>query len=266
MKEKLKKIINESGNNLTIETVSILEKIGWGIELSSYYYDDITNKPREIDLIATKDIIIRDTFNESINDFKIFLFIECKNFKDELAFRVRENRKQDGKEAIIAEGIKTIDGWDKEFLEQEGLFRGHHYLQKEFIGKLYDSSKDDQNEIFNAITQSLKSLIFFKERRQESGIYYPVVVFSGIDGIYEIKNNDIGELDNLEKKEHSIFSLNYSYRSVVDGVLKTQQFYIDFLHKNKLESHITTILKEAEELQKYLFFTQKKKGQAIRNS
>lgn len=250
MKKELKEIIEKSGNNLHIDTVNLLERMDWDVDLSSYYYDDTANKPREIDIIAQREVPVFDDFGRAVLDkFKLFLFIECKYFKNELSFRMRRNQEQESKEAMI------IDGWNKEILlEREGLFREHHYLKERFIGKLYDSFPKEQGIVFNALTQPIKSLTFFKERRLEKGIYYPMVVYSGIEGIYAVKREE-ADLDKLEPKKNLIFGLNYSYRSVVDYKLKTHQFFIDFIHQTELGNFIEeTIWKEADELCKYLFF------------
>lgn len=253
MNENLKKIIKESGNNLHLSTADMLETMQWDVDLSSYYYDDTTNKPREIDIIAKKEIPIFNNWDEIIDKFNIFLFIECKCFKNELAFRVRKNREKESREAIIIERMNK-----KLLLDEEGLFKNHHYLQTDFIGKLYDSLSEDQAKVFNAITQPIKSLTFLKERRPEKGLYYPVVIYSGIDGLYEIREGDIKDLDSLNKIDNLTFGLNYSYRSVVSSELKTQHFYVDFIRKNRLEDYTDMILKEAEELKKYLFFMSKR--------
>jgi len=264
MKKELKEIIKRSGNNLHIDTVNLLETMGWDVDLSSYYYDDTANKPREIDIIAQRNEQVFDFPPEKVLDeFKLFLFIECKYFKNELAFRMRRNHEQESKEAMIIEGIKSVDGWDKEYLlEDEGLFREHHYLKERFIGKLYDSK--EQKVIFNAITQPIKSLTFFKERRVEKGLYYPLVVYSGIDGIYAIKREN-ANLDQLEPKKDLIFGLDYSYKSVVDHKLKTHQFFIDFIHQDKLGDFIEEIIwKEAGELREHLSFKCKISKQAVK--
>jgi len=254
MQEELKKIIKKSGNNLHIAVVELLEKMQWDVDLSSYYYDDTANKPREIDIIAKKNIpIINPTTQAQCNEFNLFLFIECKHFTKEVAFRSRLNREQEAKEAITIEANEAVDGWSKEvILEREGLFRNHHYLKERFIGKLYDT--ENEKPVFNAITQPIKSLIFFKESRCERGVYYPLVVYSGTDGIYSIKRQD-SDLEKIKPKKRLIFGLNYSYKPPISGVLKTNQFYIDFVHQDELGSFIEdTILEEIKELKEYLFF------------
>jgi len=256
MRQEFKKIIEESGNNLHIDTVDLLERMQWDVDLSSYYYDETANKPREIDIIAQRNVEVK----EAIDQFKLFLFIECKYFKNEVAFRARRNNKEESKEAIIIEGL------DKEYLlEGENLFREHHYLKEGFIGKLYDSFPKEQGAVFNAVTQPIKSLTFFKERSYKmevekgltKAIYYPIVVYSGIEGIYAIKRKE-ADLDKLEPKKELIFGLNYSYKSVVDNKLKTNHFYIDFIHQDSLGNFIEDVIrKESSELRDYLFLKSK---------
>lgn len=258
MREEFKKIIEKSGNNLHIDTVNLLETMQWDVDLSSYYYDDTANKPREIDIIAQRNVSVIDPLKKiSVDEFKLFLFIECKYFKNEVAFWARRNRKEEAKEAMIIEGL------DKEYLLGPGnLFRDHHYLRERFIGTLYDSFPKEQGAVFNAVTQPIKSLTFFKERfykmEVEKGltkaIYYPIVVYSGIEGICDIRRKGV-DLDKLEPKKELIFGLNYSYRSVVDNKLKTNRFYIDFIHQSRLGNFIEDVIQgELSELRQYLFY------------
>ena len=53
-KDKIKEIIDNSGNDLHQEIVDFLRSVGWEVKSSPYYNDPATNKPREIDIIAKK--------------------------------------------------------------------------------------------------------------------------------------------------------------------------------------------------------------------
>lgn len=235
MDKQLKNLILKSGNNLHTEVAQLLKDIDpkWNVEISTYYHDDITDKPREIDIIASKNI--RINFSNKNFDFKIFLFIECKYLISNVAFRMRENSVISSREAIINQGFSV------DILEKTNLANSHHYVSREKIGKLYDT--EENKEIFNALTCTAKSLMFFKEHRNETGIFYPLVIYDGIPGIYEIEDNELSELDSLTPKESSIFHINYSYRSTVNDRLENQSFCIDFIRKNKLKEFIEMIEK-----------------------
>ncbi len=95
------------------------------------------------------------------------------------------------------------------------------------------------------------------EKGFTKAIYYPIVVYMGIDGIFAIKNNGV-DLDNLTPKKELIFGMNYSHRSVVDNKLKDNHFYIDFIHIESLGNFIVDIIyKESSELQESLAWTQR---------
>ncbi len=277
MKKELKESIEKSGNKLHLETAAILEKNEWNVDLSSYYYDDTQRKPREIDIIADKDFSIKNEGKE-VGKFKLFLFIECKYLKSDIGFIMRENNRKQAEEAMIFSEINK----DKNlFSYLEGMHDygsnkfTHHYLKDEFVGKLYNTTSEDENKIFNALTQPIKSLIFFQESLYKmepevgvkKAIYYPLVVYSGIDGIYPIEEYD--NLNDLKTKEGVIFALNYSYKSptktkTVYGaqvpILTTQPFYIDFVKKDALGRFLSNVIgQEAKRFQRYFSSVEEQK-------
>ena len=261
MTEELKKLIRNSGNNLHMDVVDSLEKSYWNVDMSSYYYDDTTGKPREMDIIASKDWRILPTDGQSsIIDFvRVYLFIECKYFTKEIAFRLHQNDKEKSRAAILTSGIRT---W-YEALDKSGLRNDHHFVAESSLGKLFDS--ENGTDVFNAITQPVKALIFFKDRKDkafkdsghrdgviEKAIYYPLVVYSGIQGIYALKRNDIANLDKLKFQDNLTAAFNYSYRSVVDGQLKTQYFCIDLIKRDRFEEMLEKkIIPETESLARH---------------
>lgn len=254
MNPKLEKIIKKSGNNLHLEIVSVLESRGWEVEIQQYYYDDTTDKPREIDIIASKRTPIFVQSPESrieivgrpaeYGSFKSFLFIECKYFTKEVAFRMR--KPEYAEKAIILEGFNKPEV----LAEKLGNTEKHHYLNLPDIGKLYDS--EDNATVFNAITQPVKSLVFFKERKTEKGFYYPVTVFDGIKGLIPIEGNDFSKLSSLPARDYMGVELGYSYRSVFSQQLNSEQFIVDFVHKNKFVDFIRAIEREGNTLCDYL--------------
>ena len=92
-----------------MKVAQFLEGKGWNVDISSYYLDDITNKPREIDIVARKRISMSERiFTPHEGDFDVFLFIECKHFSDEIAFWMHKNDYEESEKAIITEGNKPI--------------------------------------------------------------------------------------------------------------------------------------------------------------
>lgn len=252
MDEKLKEIILKSGNNLHTEVAQQLEYLGWDVEISAYYNDDITDKPREIDIVASRDVGINpDKLGTS--KFRVFLLIECKYFKEQVAFRVYENQKQDGLDAIITHGF------NQNILDERNtnLSTSHHYISTAKVGKLYDSK--DNNEIFQALTGTAKSILFFKEKRSVLGIFYPVVIYDGISGLYEVNDDDLSKLDSLKPTENLLFHLNYSYRNSTTNKFQTQSFFVDVIRKNRLEDFHNLIAREIGEIKRFADFISRQK-------
>ena len=84
IKDNFKDLIEQSGNNFHLEIVNLLRKNGWETEVSPYYYDDVDDKPREIDILAKKPIFVLK--GQEKPTYNVYLFIECKNLKEEVVF------------------------------------------------------------------------------------------------------------------------------------------------------------------------------------
>lgn len=251
MNEDLKNLILKSGNNLHMKVVKILEEKGWeDIDIGSYYYDDITNKPREIDIIAKHKVFSFDhtEFDES-KKFETNLFIECKRFNKEIAFRIHPPKKDFLEEALLIKTFPLLDGMKtkEEIIYRASFNLTHHHLKIDSLGKLYDALEN--NEVFNAIACPIKSYISF-QHNIEQGISYLLVVYEGIAGIYDISPDDeLKKLNGKEPKQISTIGINYSYKDPYSKKLITnQRFLIDFVHRKKLEEYLKIIIEETKAL------------------
>lgn len=246
MQQELKELIEKtSGNNLHLKVAELLKKAGWEVDLSSYYYDDTANKPREIDIVAYKKIEIiekHETYNRILETFRAFLFVECKNFTDQVAFRMCPS---EGNEKAI-----VVEKMDKLNLLLNGLGVDHHYMRSKSVGKLSDTVQRNQGALFDTLTQPVKSLVFFKQHSPIKGLYYPVVIYSGINGIYPIIGKQ--DLDKLQPRKELIAELNYSYRSVIDGKLRSNCFFIDFVHVSNISDFLEKVSVEIGLVKRYL--------------
>jgi hypothetical protein len=258
MNHKLKEQIIKSGNNLHLDVARKLGKEGWLADVSSYYVDDISTAPREIDIIAKMQIDIAGinrSYQDMMGKFYVYLLIECKYFNNAIAFRMLENDKIESIEAIVCANLPK-----NSFLEQDYYaFPNHHYFNNK-IAKLHDvAEKKENNNVFSAITQPIKSLIFQKDESREKALYYPVVIYRGIEGIYGIENIDNNNLDDAVQMKHMIYGVNYAYRRPVDGKTLKQMFYVDFVHESELDNYLKLIESEVEEVRNTMFFLLKNK-------
>ncbi len=255
MEKKLKEAIKNSGNNLHLEVAGFLGGSGWDVDLSSYYCDDITDKPREIDIVAKKKIDI-DGENDS---FFVYLFLECKYLKNEGAFRMNLNSDQSAVSAIILNGLNK-----DEILRESEWKKSHHYLKAEYIAKLFDfSDNETQRAVFDGVTQPIKALLSFRRKMPPKYVCYPVVVYRGIDGFYLINKaqNTDAELDVLQKKNYLIFGVKYSFKTLSSPIslFSEADFYVDFIHQDILKDYLGCVEDEIAELKRYLCFQNKMK-------
>jgi hypothetical protein len=253
MKNKLKEQIKKSGNNLHLEVARKLYREGWIVDVSSYYVDDISTAPREIDIVAKGRIDIagiNKAYQDMMGIFYVYLSIECKYFNNDIAFRILDNNKIESTEAIICANLPK-----NTFLEQDYYaFLNHHYFNNK-IAKLHDVEEPkENNNVFSAITQPIKSLIFQKDESREKALYYPIVIYKGIEGIYGIENTDDSNLDDAVQMKHMMYGVNYAYRRPVDGKMLKQMFYVDFVHESALDNYLKLIENEVEEVTQTMFF------------
>jgi hypothetical protein len=62
--DKVKAIIAQSGNTFHCNVLKYLQDKGWNVLISPYYNDNVSSKPREIDLIAEKAFDAKDSFGK----------------------------------------------------------------------------------------------------------------------------------------------------------------------------------------------------------
>lgn len=255
-KDEFKELIEYSGHNFHLEIVNLLKKNDWEVEISPYYYDDSAEKPREIDIIATKPVSISKDGDPSYN---IFLFIECKHFDGEVVFWMDDVNK-DRVATVIHDSITGLN------IRREDTIQKNHYLKVSRVAKLFETKqkerKSNQDVIFNAFTQSIKSLIFYKKNNYNaSGIYYPIVVYEPKDKVAVYSESDENKYKILNERE-IILEVNYSFKNEMDSIvvgksqfISRQNFFVDFIAKNDFEGFLNIALREEiEEINRILQF------------
>lgn len=101
-KESIKELIEKSGNNFHYEVVKFLRNKEWTVLISPYYNDNISDKPREIDIIAEKKFDIKDDFGYAwIATLNVRLFIECKYISKPVALWFDKKDKEMATKRVI---------------------------------------------------------------------------------------------------------------------------------------------------------------------
>ena len=155
-----KEIISKSGNNFHCKVLKYFKEKGWNISISPYYNDNVSEKPREIDLIAEKDFEWNEKPIYTGRDpgrINVRLFIECKYVAQVTVFWFHSKDIGQAKKLVF----RTTP------LSENNIYTDkHHYLQDKDVAKLFASSKSDkstENEIiYKALNQSLNAMVYFR--------------------------------------------------------------------------------------------------------
>jgi len=236
-KDKIKEIIEESGNTFHSNVITFLREKGWTVLVSPYYNDNVSDKAREIDILAEKPFEVKDYFNKLIGTVNVRFIIECKYVNSETIFWF------DTKDLVKAE---TWVIRNTPLIKENMYTQQHHYMDTGNVAKLFSSErgKDLSNElIYKAINQSLNAMIYFRhdtsiiprDRRVLKTVSYPIIILNNFDKTYRI---DIGE-NSYSKITDSSFQLeiNYAYLDS-DKKNKNEYFLIDVINFYHLDDFI----------------------------
>lgn len=233
----IENIITNSGNEFHLEVVQFFRERGWAALVSPYYTDNLTNKPREIDIICEKSFpierygIIRDSVT-------VRLFIECKYIRNKTVFWFdNADTAKLGKKLANEFDVKSSPLLD-DFATVKLLIPGHHYFISEKVAKLFSSENNrgiDQEIIYKALNQCLNSLIYYRQNgsaivSSDSGgsylLTYPVIICNNLNNFYEAKERQRIERDVL-------IEINYAYVDLRQ-VNKNEYFVVDLVNFQSL--------------------------------
>ena len=244
--EIAKEIFKNSGNNLHYRVVNYLRDEGWEVDVSPFYNDNFSQKPREIDLVATK------VYPPALNSIResaviVRLFIECKYIASTTVFWLDSRDKKQAEE-VIRSTRSFHDPSQNILVEQE-----HHYLSTQKIAKLFESNSKKEAEgepMFKAITQSINSFIYFRDRPSDllnevnkeynstALLNYPVIICDSFDkffGKLVSSSSEVAQIDNP-------FQIEVRYAYQVKDFSQDETFYIDVLPEQKLREFISAYL------------------------
>lgn len=224
--------------------------MGWTTIISPYYTDNLTNKPREVDLIAEKAFDGKGRWSNEYWTVNVQLFIECKYISNKNVFWFHEKNLKQAEELITS---------TTHLRENNTYTQQHHYLNnKNRAAKLFadEKSRDSENEIFyKALNQSLNSLIYYREKgsiiklpESRSGyikniLTYPVVLCNSFENLYKIDFQEGDEPKSIDGNFH--LEVNYAY---LDHKNKSQNeyFLIDIVSLELIENFMDEIKRDTE--------------------
>ncbi len=237
-KDKIKEIIKNSGNDFHLNIADFLSSRGWTVVISPYYNDPATNKPREIDIIATREINVRENFyNKRDSSFILRLFIECKHLPNSNVLWFMPKNTESAKELVIDNNVlrRADDGLLTNFSVRPP--KTHHYLDEEKVMKL--SAKTGNTDLlYEAMNSCLNALIFYKEHQHlntANVIDLPVIVVNSFENLHKRNSENQDGYEDVTRNFQ--MEVDYSF-SDKEGKPKTKYFLLDVVSGDKLEDFL----------------------------
>lgn len=243
--EDVKSIIDESGNSFHCRVLNELKSKSWQTLVSPYYLDEISNKPREIDLVIEKEYKYENRFNPKIGTINIKLFIECKYIPQKVVFWFDDKDIISTRKWLFA---------NTPLRENNTFTDRHSYLSKNLmVAKLFSSKTKPSQEnepIYKALNQSLNAMVYLRSKdsiieptlNRPSNILltisYPVIICNNFDNFYRV---EMVNQDNPQKIDDN-FQLEVNYAYMDSSKTNRKEFFlIDVIDFNKLDSYLEII-------------------------
>ncbi|MFA5163264.1 MAG: hypothetical protein WC441_01920 [Patescibacteria group bacterium] len=249
MKNNLEDIVINSGNVFHYQVVEFLRENGWTVLISPFYNDNLTDKPREIDIIAEKEFDVYSHGHSWEGTLNVRLFIECKYINQNTIFWFDKKDYFSAIRRIMADtGLKHPD--------ENINITEHRFYKLNKVAKLFASGKENQEKefIYKAINQSLNAMLHSSSRpsiipSERKGkikkilktINYPVILCSSFADFYQIN------VDDPDKKITPIvgnfnLEINYAYLDFEKNP-KAGYFLIDIVSFENLSNFLAELEK-----------------------
>ena len=251
-KSKIEEIVEKSGNNFHSRVVNLLRSDGRTVLVSPFYSDNLTDKPREIDIIAEKKFNVKD-YGHWFGTVNVRLFIECKYINDDIVFWFDAKDRERAKERIMT---------DMKMKPNEANIQRFHYFSNTPVAKMFASKRGGEYDVISkAINQNLNAMVYY---RHKSNLFppkpslrekilclvpYPLIVCNSFDDLHQI---DMVDESNSAKTISDPFQVevNYAYMDK-DKNSQNEYFLIDVVSIDKLSNFLSVLEKtDIEELER----------------
>ncbi len=240
----IQNIITLSGNSFQSKAIRFFRDKGWDVTVSPYYNDNLSDKPREIDIVATKTFPVKDYFNGYKGSVAVRLFVECKYVHDATVFWF-DNIDT---ESAIKRAMKDTG------LENPNLntkIQSHHYLTTQTVAKLFASNQKNQkdNDIFyKALNQCLNATLYYENRTSAIRnkhdhdnilkiVNYPIIICDKFDNLFK---TDFDNTSPVPVDTNFVMEVNYAYLNQQKEHVD-EYFLIDIVDYSNLESFLNLI-------------------------
>ncbi|MCI5057099.1 MAG: hypothetical protein MRY83_13380 [Flavobacteriales bacterium] len=250
-KEEILNALQKSGYLFEQDVATEFEKLGYHVDTNYAYNDTDTDKSREIDVRAFKQIYKNDELNAHIY---VEILVECKNSETPLVFIEREKNKREQaptpKEYIFpfSEYHKRV-GENKVSLHKPFQYLNlsrHHYHYKESnkatqFAKIFRKGRDwvaNHEGIYDSLILPQAKLLEYRkkdiinycrnDKQKVVWLFFPVVVLKDYLYSYDLTKDD----DNLTEKKRISFVRN------LDAANLKGSYLVDFITFGHIKNYI----------------------------
>ncbi|MDC4224076.1 MAG: hypothetical protein MPW15_07585 [Candidatus Manganitrophus sp.] len=257
--EEVEKLVMNSGNSFHCKVLNYLKAKGWTVLISPYYHDNVSDKPREIDLIAEKAFpISKPLARHPQGTINIKLFIECKYVPQKIVFWFHDKDK-DLAEELVIRSTRLSKG--------NSYTKQHHYLNgNDRVAKLFasESKKSEENEIiYKALNQSLNAMVYFSRVgsilptttvKTLNSINYPVIVCNSFSTFYKVDVDSETKPSSIN--DHFQLEVLYAYTDTNEKQ-RTDYFLIDVLDFQKMDGFLDSLQSDVKAISEVLLYSQR---------
>jgi hypothetical protein len=228
--DKILKMIEDGGSDFQHDVAASFEKLGWKAQIAPYYQDVLTEKSREIDVIARKNIKVTDNFfNNRSEEIVVRIFAECKYIKNDTLFNFVEKNMMHAEKLAKDNDILRHE----EYVDLSKL----HYVSGNTVAKTWKC--DGKDDIYDAWQQSVHSMIYFQNNQHDGRcvVDYPIVVLKSFDNVYM----RVRDTEKPYIKIDNNFQLEVDYSYSIKGKNVSKTFLIDVVSFDRLEDFLKLI-------------------------
>jgi len=261
---KAQEIVTSSGNTFQYEVINFLRKAEWDVIVSPFYVDNISGKPREVDIIAQKKYFFGSWANDPDGIVVVRLIIECKYLNNAVVFWFDKKNIEKAVERLIT------DTPLKHPLQNMHI-NDHHYYSVKTVAKLFASSpaKDSENDlIYKALNQCLSAYILYRKGNlfdeanynrpnlKTYNVSYPVIVLNNFEKAYYVKNeaNEVAAVSGNSPFDKSFqLEVDYAYQEMDPTSRIKEYFLVDIVNFQEMSGFLGMLEKlDIGTLQSYL--------------
>lgn len=258
-KDKLQKLVESSGFTPHKKTIDILRDNKWELLISPYYYDNISNSVKEIDLIAEKQFTSNGSWSDSSVQINVQLFIECKHIKQEILLWFDDKNLDRAVEKIEKSiDLQILHKRSAADMTTDKL----HYLKPDKVAKLFSANANQEDVIYKALTQSINAQLYydqwydqplhfgFHDYREVSKkiLKYPLIVCDNFSNLNEIEfGEDATKYSAKSIDKHFQIETNYTFLDK-DKSAQSEYFLVDLLDVDDIGVFLAELDKEVNSI------------------